>query len=117
MGTKAGSTIGLVDLSSTRTSEGGTKVHILSKNVNDGKHTIQRMSFKQMIRTPRKGHCKLYMARLLKGERGVADSSNLESANQVEVSEPFKNIIQDFSDVFRQKLPDTMPLKGHFNLR
>lgn len=83
----------------------------------DRKTSISRMSFKKMARELRKGESELYMARLVPtDESGKMDNEKMESASKVTVTEPYRGLISEFTDVFRQELPDKLPPKRAFEV-
>lgn len=98
------------DYSMVRTKEDGTTVRILPKDCKPEKTTIiKRMSFKKMAKEIRKRKCELYMARMVNTESSAPTKENLLSASRVKSAKEYQDLIDEFSDVFRQELPDELP--------
>lgn len=71
--------------------------------------SIKKISFKKMSSMVKKGHCELFAVRV---------RSDLKNMN---VSEQFTDIVEEFSDIFLDELPDQLPpwrdVNFEFNLR
>lgn len=116
-GQKHSPRLGWIDLSTTRNKNDGTTVLIRPKNVNRGGHTMQRSSFKQMIKTLRKGHCKPYMPRVSKCEYGVADSSSPKVRSGSRCRNHSKTSNRNFWTYLDKSYRTFCLQKGHLNLR
>lgn len=95
-----------------RSRDDGTTVRILPKTVQMPKRTvIKQMCLKNMAKEVKKGHCELFMARLNTSKKNCEQPTqeNILSAEKLNKTLEFKELIDEFSYVFLQELPDELP--------
>lgn len=94
-----------------------TTLRVLSQHANTSTNTgIEKLSFQDTVRSLRKWNVELYKAGMAQSKNILPRAEHLESANLVGVETLYTDIWKEFSDVFRQELPDTLPRKWAFKL-